>query len=146
MKTEKQLLSEANDILRSLYGVIKSKGQENYNWEALESKVKAILGEQHEYLLDTLGMFKEISNRKPFYVSNVRDVLDLQKSGEISFSKMVELLNDIARESKEQGCRIVASKVMCSLCGNDWIALRPDGVDKLECKHCKIISTVQRVV
>lgn len=82
---------------------------------------------------------------KPFYVANVRDVLDLHVSGEISFSKMVELLNDIARESQEQNCRMQVSKVMCSVCGNDWIALRPDGVDKLECKHCKIISTVQRV-
>ena len=83
---------------------------------------------------------------KPFFTANVRDVLDLHTSEEISFSKMVELLNDIARESREQGCRIEVSKVMCSLCGNDWIALRPEGVDKLECKNCKIISTVQRVV
>lgn len=88
---------------------------------------------------------KILFNQKPFYTANVRDVLDLQVSGEISFSRMVELLNEIVIQTQDQNCRMQVSKVICSLCGNDWIALRPDGVDKLECKHCKIISTVQRV-
>lgn len=82
---------------------------------------------------------------KPFFTANVRDILDLHTSGEISFSMMVELFNSVASESQEQECRVEVSKVMCVLCGNNWITVKPEGVNKLECGHCKIISTVKRV-
>jgi hypothetical protein len=35
---------------------------------------------------------------KPFIVANVRDILDLYDKEEISFSKMVEMLNDVAEK------------------------------------------------
>lgn len=34
--------------------------------------------------------------KKPFIVANVREVLDLYDKEEISFSRMVEMLNEIA--------------------------------------------------
>lgn len=34
--------------------------------------------------------------KKPFIVANVRDILDLYDKEEISFSKMVEMFNDVA--------------------------------------------------
>ena len=36
--------------------------------------------------------------KKPFIVANVREVLDLYDKEEISFSRMVEMLNEIAEK------------------------------------------------
>lgn len=36
--------------------------------------------------------------KKPFIVANVREVLDLYDNEEISFSRMVEMLNEIAEK------------------------------------------------
>jgi len=36
--------------------------------------------------------------KKPFIVANVRDILDQYDKEEISFSKMVEMLNDVAEK------------------------------------------------
>lgn len=58
MKSEKELISDANDILRSLYHVVITKG-DNTNWAALEAKIKNILGEQHEYLIHHSCFSKE---------------------------------------------------------------------------------------
>lgn len=47
--------------------------------------------------------------KKPFIVANVRDILDLYDKEEISFSKMVEMLNDVAEKfyakDIEKNCR-----------------------------------------
>lgn len=50
MKSELQLLKEANDILRSISAIIDRKG-ETTNWEGISKKVKMALAEQHELLL-----------------------------------------------------------------------------------------------
>lgn len=50
MKSELQLLKEANDILRSVNSIIKRKGKTT-NWEGIDKKVKMALAEQHELLL-----------------------------------------------------------------------------------------------
>lgn len=84
MKTEKQLIREANDIIRSFNSVIERKGEQT-NWEALDKQVKRILKEQHEY------MFAD-----PHEVSQVK----------------------------------------CDLCGKEWTAVRPEGLNKLECPQC----------
>ena len=39
--------------------------------------------------------------KKPFIVANVREVLDLYDKEEISFSRMVEMLNEIAEKHYE---------------------------------------------
>lgn len=51
-KSEKQLLIEANGILRSLYSVVARKG-DSTNWEPLEKKLSEILKDQHEYMFPT---------------------------------------------------------------------------------------------
>jgi hypothetical protein len=50
MKSELQLLKEANDILRSVNSIIERRG-ETTNWEGIYKKVKIALSEQHELLL-----------------------------------------------------------------------------------------------
>ena len=37
------------------------------------------------------------------------------------------------------------SKVRCDLCGYEWIAVRPLGVEKLECKQCGNISNFENI-
>lgn len=37
------------------------------------------------------------------------------------------------------------SKVVCSLCGYKWIAVRPLGTDKLECKQCGNICDFENI-
>ena len=59
-KTERELLIEANGILRSCYSVIERKG-DSTNWDALEKRVSQILKEEHEYFFPTL---KQIRKRK----------------------------------------------------------------------------------
>lgn len=40
--------------------------------------------------------------KKPFIVANVREITDLLDKGEISYSRMVEMLNEIAEKFAEQ--------------------------------------------
>ena len=49
MKTDRELLKDANELIRSLNSVIERKGAET-NWDGLESTTKAILAEQHKVL------------------------------------------------------------------------------------------------
>jgi len=59
-KTERELLIEANDIIRSFHSVIERKGA-TINWEGLEIIVNRILKEQHKVLYPTL---KDIRRKK----------------------------------------------------------------------------------
>lgn len=52
-KTDRELLFEANEIIRSMNSVIERKGAAT-NWEAFEKKVKGILKEQHKVLYPKL--------------------------------------------------------------------------------------------
>lgn len=52
-KSEKQLLIEANTIIRSFYSIIERRGN-NTNWEIFAHRVEEILEEQHEYLFPTI--------------------------------------------------------------------------------------------
>jgi len=49
MKTQLELLEQANDILRSVNAIIERKGEET-NWEAISNVVKMALADQHELL------------------------------------------------------------------------------------------------
>lgn len=67
-KSEKELLIEANGILRSLYSVVQRKGDAT-NWEPLERRVLEILKDQHEYMFPTIQQIRrkklnEINNAK----------------------------------------------------------------------------------
>jgi len=53
MKNEKELLKEANDIIRSFKYVIDRQGF-NTNWNGLEIQTERILKEQHKYLYPTI--------------------------------------------------------------------------------------------
>ena len=59
-KSEKELLIEANGIIRSFYSIAQRKGSIT-NWEAFENRVSQILKEQHEYMFPTV---KQIRKRK----------------------------------------------------------------------------------
>lgn len=59
-KSEKQLLIEANTIIRSFYSIIERHGN-NTNWEIFAHRVEEILEEQHEYLFPTI---KQIRRKK----------------------------------------------------------------------------------
>lgn len=37
------------------------------------------------------------------------------------------------------------SKVKCDLCGYEWIAVRPEGVEKLECPNCNNIGYFENI-
>jgi len=37
------------------------------------------------------------------------------------------------------------SKVQCDICNHIWIAVRPEGLVKLECPHCGIIGFFENV-
>jgi len=52
-KTDRELLIEANEMLRSCYAVIERKGEKT-NWEPLEKAVHKMLLEQHKVLYPKL--------------------------------------------------------------------------------------------
>lgn len=56
-KTEKQLIIEANSMLRSLYSVVARKGDSTH-WDALEKKLSDILKDQHEYMFPTIQQIR----------------------------------------------------------------------------------------
>lgn len=60
MKTEHELLMDANQIIRSAHSIAERKGADT-NWEYFEKRVKEILKEQHKFLYPTL---KEIRKEK----------------------------------------------------------------------------------
>ncbi|TAN17247.1 MAG: hypothetical protein EPN37_07275 [Chitinophagaceae bacterium] len=49
MKTEKELIEEANELIRSFNAIAERRG-ESTNWDALKIKIKQILSNQHSYL------------------------------------------------------------------------------------------------
>ena len=59
-KTDRELLIEANDMLRSCYSVIERRGLST-NWEPLDHKVYEMLKEHHKILFPTL---KDIRRKK----------------------------------------------------------------------------------
>lgn len=67
-KSEKELLIEANGILRSLYSVIERKG-DSTNWEPLERRVLEILKNQHEYMFPTI---KQLRRKKLNKINNAK--------------------------------------------------------------------------
>ena len=59
-KSERELLIEANELLRSCYSVIERRGM-NTNWEGIDHKVEELLKELHCHFYPTL---KDIRRKK----------------------------------------------------------------------------------
>lgn len=59
-KSEKELIEEANSIIRSFKCIAERKGV-NTNWIALQKNINTILNEQHEYMYPTI---KQIRKKK----------------------------------------------------------------------------------
>ena len=49
MKTETELLKEANELIRSVHAVCDRKGDKT-NWDALSMQVRRVLAEQHRHM------------------------------------------------------------------------------------------------
>jgi transposase len=65
-------------------------------------------------------------------VTLVRELLRQLDNEEISFSRMVELLNEKANEPEG----FAAGSVACDLCSYQWVAVRPAELTTLECPNC----------
>lgn len=50
MKTDRELLVEANNLIRSFYQIAKREGR-NTNWSVLKDSIERILNEQHSALM-----------------------------------------------------------------------------------------------
>lgn len=58
MKTDTELLKDANELIRSFYQVTARSGKET-NWDALMKRIETILEEQHLRLKDEKHETKE---------------------------------------------------------------------------------------
>lgn len=67
MKTDRDMLFEANQVLRSVYSIAKRKGATT-NWKAFENSLESILKEQHKRLYPTL---KDIRLEKLNNINNI---------------------------------------------------------------------------
>lgn len=72
-------------------------------------------------------------------VSLMRELLLSFEKEEITFSRMVELLNEKSAKHNQQW---LSGHVQCGICTHEWIAVRPLGTDDLECPNCGKISEV----
>lgn len=70
-------------------------------------------------------------------VSFMREVLAMLQREEISFSRMVEMINE---RGNEPGW--LSGNVQCAVCTHTWVAVRPVGTNNLECPHCGNFSDV----
>ena len=68
MKSELELLKQANAILRSVNSIVERKG-ETTNWEGISKVVKLALAEQHELLLAKNCYISDVSG-STFLVCN----------------------------------------------------------------------------
>ena len=69
-------------------------------------------------------------------VSFMRDVWSQMQREEITYSRMVELLNEKAQEPSPDGVW-AGGPVKCDLCGKEWIAVRLADAPQLECPNCE---------
>lgn len=58
--------------------------------------------------------------------------------GDISYSRMVELLNE---KANEQDGLWASGFVSCDICTHEWVAVRPAETKKLQCPNCGNIAT-----
>ena len=65
-------------------------------------------------------------------VADLKFLLKQWNQEEISFSFMVQKLNEIA-EAKEGWC---SEPVECDICTKKWAAVYPNGTESLECPNC----------
>lgn len=71
-------------------------------------------------------------------ISFMREIEMREYRGEISYSRMVELLNEKAAEPESLWA---SGQVTCDLCSHEWIAVRPAETKMLECPNCGNIGT-----
>jgi hypothetical protein len=80
----------------------KSRSKTQPNQEVMDKKQqkKIILDIMNEYaengVYDNIPFNPDNVKQNPFNIALVRDIIDYYDLGEISFSRMVEMLNDIA--------------------------------------------------
>jgi len=85
MKSELELLKEANDILRSVNSIIERKGKTT-NWDGISKQVKMALAEQHELLLAKNCYIADVSKSLKCdcrHSSSCRYELVIIESGEV---------------------------------------------------------------
>ena len=70
----------------------------------------------------------------------MRDILSQLNKEQISFSRMVEILNEKANQSEDAWA---VGAVTCLICNHTWVAVRPADTSKLECPNCGNFSEVE---
>lgn len=75
--------------------------------------------------------------KKPFFTANVRDILDLHTSGEISFSMMVHLFNSVAEGYYKDGAKYEVLLRECKFCKEKWVSVMPHNMHSKECPECR---------
>lgn len=73
--------------------------------------------------------------------SFVREILNQLDNEEISYSRMVEMLNEKASELEG----FAYEPVICDLCNFRWVAVRPYGTKELQCPNCRNTTTFKEV-
>lgn len=71
-------------------------------------------------------------------VSFMRDIENKVRLKQITYSRMVEMLNEKAAESEDLWA---SGKVRCDLCTHEWIAVRHAEINALQCPNCNNLST-----
>lgn len=57
----------------------------------------------------------------------------------------IERASSVAVGGKKKKDPHEVSKVKCDLCGKEWIAVRPEGLTKLECPNCENMVQFENV-
>jgi hypothetical protein len=57
----------------------------------------------------------------------------------------LEFIDRIDAQKIVNDCKHEVSKVKCDLCGKEWVAVRPEGLTKLECPDCGNMANFENV-
>lgn len=73
-------------------------------------------------------------------VHHLRSLLQKYYAEEISFSYMVQELNEIAAKEKEEAFSV--QNMECDICKKQLVAVHPATAEQLECPNCTIMNFI----
>jgi hypothetical protein len=112
------------------------------DFDAPQEVYEALMKEYAEYNKDSYGGEANFYNFHWFHVYDCSRKAIVCSS---DYSQMSEILNLPMSEQIENYDPHEVSKVQCDLCSHQWIAVRPEGLKRLECPNCGNLVTFENV-
>lgn len=113
---------------------------ENY-WEVEKEKGQFITRTPTAWLQEQIVPFtiEQINNERWF------NVHCFDGGAILSCESRLEFIDRMDAQKIVDDCKQEVSTVRCPLCQNEWVAVRTEGLDNLECPNCGRTSKIENV-